>query len=111
VPVVRLDDYLERHGIERVGFVKMDVEGAELEVLKGAKRFFERTPRPVILCEVDDYRTRPWDYPARAIIEFLGRLNYQWFGLGDEGGLVPLDQRNSYNLVAIPKEKIAGSLM
>ncbi|MEM2045735.1 MAG: FkbM family methyltransferase [Candidatus Bathyarchaeia archaeon] len=111
VSTMALDSYLEKEGIYRVDFIKMDVEGAELEVLKGAKRFLERTPRPVILCEVDDYRTRAWGYPARAIIKLLEDYGYQWFGLSDEGGLVPLDQRDSYNLVAIPKEEVAGLLI
>lgn len=39
---VRLDDYIARLGIERVGFLKIDVEGWELRVLKGAARSLQR---------------------------------------------------------------------
>ncbi|MDQ3936190.1 MAG: FkbM family methyltransferase [Actinomycetota bacterium] len=38
VTTVTLDDFAEREGIERVGFLKMDVEGAEPNVLRGARR-------------------------------------------------------------------------
>jgi FkbM family methyltransferase len=38
VPVVSLDDELERLNIKRVDFIKMDVEGAELEAIKGSAR-------------------------------------------------------------------------
>ncbi|WP_119729211.1 FkbM family methyltransferase [Thermomonospora amylolytica] len=34
-PVMRGDDYLEQHGIERVDLLKIDAEGAELIVLEG----------------------------------------------------------------------------
>lgn len=36
VPVVSLDNELARMGIKKVDFIKADVEGAELEVIKGA---------------------------------------------------------------------------
>jgi FkbM family methyltransferase len=49
VVAVTLDWLLESQPAPRV--VKIDVEGAELEVLKGARRLFEEV-RPVVLCEV-----------------------------------------------------------
>jgi len=43
---ITLDDFVAERGIDRLGFVKMDVEGAELNVLRGAhdslKRFAPR---------------------------------------------------------------------
>jgi len=50
VPVRRLDDILDDTGIERVDVMKVDVEGAELHVLRGAKATFERH-RPVLVTE------------------------------------------------------------
>lgn len=44
VPCVRLDDVLAR---ERVSFIKMDIEGAELQALEGAHRVIWRD-RPVL---------------------------------------------------------------
>ncbi|MFH0764570.1 MAG: FkbM family methyltransferase [Candidatus Omnitrophota bacterium] len=38
-PVVRLDDELKNLGIDKVDFIKMDVEGSELETVKGASQF------------------------------------------------------------------------
>jgi len=49
VPVRRLDDMLADHRVDRVRFVKIDVEGFEAEVLLGAKRLLASS-RPPIIC-------------------------------------------------------------
>jgi FkbM family methyltransferase len=108
VEVAILDDCLEALGINRVDFIKMDVEGAEVEVLKGATRLLSYKPRPVIMCEVQDIRTAPWGYPARMIVDFLGQRGFRWFSLSGESGLVPTTPDESFdgNYVAVPDEKI-----
>jgi FkbM family methyltransferase len=108
VPVNRLDDVLSQ--LARVDFVKIDVEGAELDTFKGATELLSRAPRPVILAEVYDIRTRPWGYDAREIVRFLADLNYQWFALNDDGTLAAISsdlQTYDANLVALPAERVA----
>jgi FkbM family methyltransferase len=43
VPMLTLDDICEDAGIESVDLLKLDVQGYELEVLRGAGRILERT--------------------------------------------------------------------
>ena len=74
VRIERLDTVLREHQIGKVDFIKLDVEGAELSVLKGAPQLLANGPRPVILIEVFDIRTQPWGYAAREIIRFLTML-------------------------------------
>jgi hypothetical protein len=74
----------------------MDVENAELCVLRGAKDLLHRIQRPVIVCEVDDCRTKPWGYDAREIVAFLENQEYECFGLSSLGALVPIGQHDSY---------------
>jgi FkbM family methyltransferase len=46
VPGVRIDDFVRERGIERVDFIKMDIEGAEQEALEGCERTIrEFTPK------------------------------------------------------------------
>jgi FkbM family methyltransferase len=108
VHVVRLDDWLAESKIDRVDFIKLDVEGAELAVLVGARKFLERRPRPVILVEVQDIRTVPWGYAAREIINILEQLEYTCFQLSPQGKLLEIDTRIKefdLNLVAVPNER------
>jgi len=109
VRVSTVDRCLEQAGIDKVDFIKLDVEGAEIEVLKGAQRLLQRKPRPVVLCEVEDVRTAPWGYPAKAIIDFLDERDFHWFTFADGEDLTPLpaDATFDRNYVAIPNERIA----
>lgn len=50
VPSVTLDTFVAEH--RTPDFVKIDVEGAEGEVLRGAQRLLERAPAPIWLIEV-----------------------------------------------------------
>jgi FkbM family methyltransferase len=107
VQVARLDDWLAEHRIRDVEFIKLDVEGAELDVLKGAEALLSRAPRPVILAEVQDIRTEPWGYRAKEIIEHLSQRRFQWFSITAAGSLQKLDiTQESFdgNFVAIPEE-------
>ncbi|HWA37351.1 MAG TPA: FkbM family methyltransferase, partial [Burkholderiales bacterium] len=51
VPTARLDDLVREHGLDDVEFVKMDVEGHELQVVEGGERFF-RAGSPLVMLEV-----------------------------------------------------------
>ncbi len=45
VPAVRIDDFVAERGLERVDFIKMDIEGAEQEALEGCEKTI-RAHRP-----------------------------------------------------------------
>lgn len=55
VPVRRLDDYLAEHGVEHVDFMKIDVEGFEPNVLRGAGQYLEQRKIHAILCEFNTH--------------------------------------------------------
>jgi FkbM family methyltransferase len=108
VQVRRLDDILSALDIESIDFLKLDVEGAELSALYGALMLLSRKNRPAMLVEVQDVRTRQWGYTAREILQFLMRMDYQWFAIATKGALLPVNcEQESYdaNLVALPAER------
>lgn len=54
VPCTTLDAFVESAGVERVDVVKIDVEGAELSVLDGAKRTLAEH-RPTVVMEFNSF--------------------------------------------------------
>jgi FkbM family methyltransferase len=108
VQVRRLDEILSDLKISQVDFIKLDVEGAELSVLYGAIGLLRREGRPAMLVEVQDVRTQRWGYAAREILQFLIRMDYQWFVIAAKGMLLPIscrEQTYDANLVALPVER------
>lgn len=97
VPVFPLDEIVSKIRAEPVSFVKIDVEGSELEVLCGMKGVLSRN-RPPILCEVLP-RTggaSPGQSEVRraAILEIVKELGYRVHHVqkASEGRLhVPVD--------------------
>lgn len=107
VRIMPLDDWLSEEKIGRVDFIKLDVEGGELDVLRGATKLLDRRPRPVVLAEVQDIRTLAWGYQAKDVIEHLRAKGYKWFCLAESGAIKELDiHQNEFdgNFVALPEE-------
>ncbi|MGH9680014.1 MAG: FkbM family methyltransferase, partial [Candidatus Acidiferrales bacterium] len=110
VKMVSLDQYISEKGIQKIDVMKLDVEGGELEVLRGAAGMFERD-RPILICEVLDETTSVWGYNAREIVSRLRDSGYDWYECRTDGTLVPHEIREGYpavkNYVAVPREKAA----
>ena len=104
----RLDDYVSQFPLQRVDLVKLDVEGGEREVLKGASLVLTKF-RPIFICEVLDATTQAWGYNAREIILMLQNYGFNWFEIRLDGSIVPRQIKDHYpeirNYVAVPKEK------
>lgn len=109
VRVAALDEYLGNAGVDRVDFVKMDIEGAELEAFKGAKKLLTSTHRPTIMVEMADQVTRAWGYSCREKYDLLSSWGYDWYAIQSDGTLVASPRREEYdefsNLVAKPSSR------
>jgi len=75
---VTLDDYVQRHNIGKIDFVKMDVEGAEGDVLTGMSAILKRD-KPTLLIELHAAGGDPEQHPALLI---LRANDYQITDLG-----------------------------
>jgi FkbM family methyltransferase len=76
IRVKRLDDVLTEEGVPRVDFIKIDVEGYELEVLKGGIKTLE-TSKPRLFIEIDDANLREQASSATELIQFLKNKGYE----------------------------------
>ena len=105
--MVTLDDYINQKKIQKVDVIKVDVEGSELAVLKGAVNVLS-VLRPIVLSELLDQRTLPYGYLSRDIYQFLHAYNYVLFSFIYGGKLryCPYKANYAENLLAVPKEKL-----
>jgi hypothetical protein len=81
-----LDDYVTEKGIDRIDFIKLDVEGAELAALRGGQRVLKAL-QPMIHLEFFPPWTEAFGYGAKELITLLQSLGYEYFY---EGNLAPL---------------------
>jgi FkbM family methyltransferase len=90
VPMVPLDVFLAREGVDRVDFIKTDIEGGELDMLKGARDLLARC-HPAILVEIVDIHCRRFGHDPEAVIAFLEGLGYRGRYIEEQGGMVAFD--------------------
>ena len=83
VECTTIDAYVAEQGIQKIDFMKCDVEGAELLVLRGAEKTIVRH-KPKILLEVFDSWTRRFSYSPSDIDSLLTKLGYIRHRLDDE---------------------------
>jgi hypothetical protein len=74
-PVTTVDQVCREQGIERVGFLKIDVEGFESAVLAGAERVLERD-RPSLLLEIEDRHLAKYGRTAADVAASLTARGY-----------------------------------
>ena len=75
VETLRLDDFARQVGLDRLDFIKIDVEGAEWLALRGGTETLRRF-RPVVYAEVDDALTANLGYAPRELFDFMRGLGY-----------------------------------
>jgi FkbM family methyltransferase len=81
-------------------FIKVDVEGAEVLVTRGAEKLFSEI-RPVCYIECSPEN-------SEAMTRFFKERDYLFFSLDDAGGEHPID-RFQFNTVAKPRERCSNT--
>ncbi len=74
VDVTTVADYVKAKGIRKVDFLKIDVEGFDLSVLKGVP--WDELKPDVIECEYEDAKTIPLGHAWEDIARYLRGLGY-----------------------------------
>lgn len=76
VPVTTIDTEWEAMGSPNVSIIKIDVEGSELDVLKGAMVCIQQN-HPYILCEWNARNLKAYNCPIDSILSFCEQIDYQ----------------------------------
>jgi FkbM family methyltransferase len=86
VRISTVDVLMREQNIPRVDVMKVDIEGAELMMFRGARDLLERADAPVILYEGFGFLTRGFSYHPVEILWFLESCGYSLFLLDSETG-------------------------
>ena len=108
VEAVTLDSYIESRRVSRVDVMKIDVEGAECEVLKGASALLGREDRPVMILEFEEARQLAFQSSCAELAALLVAKGYELFRYESSGleSYVPrLPDKPSFNILAIPTNR------
>lgn len=93
VPVMTLDQFFDQEKIDRISFLKIDVEGLEMEVLQGASRALEQGRIDVIQFEFNEVNIRV----GRFLEEFYAQLvDFDFYRI-TLNGLYPLGHYHPKN--------------
>jgi len=109
ITVETLDAYCEENKISRIDFMKIDVEGHELDVLSGAKRMIEGNSIGAIQFEFGGCNIDTKTY-FRDFFHFFENHHYLLYIIGKSGKLFPIKTYTEYceqfmttNYIAIKK--------
>ncbi len=88
VPVARVDDLVANHGMRGPFVVKVDVEGAELQVLEGARETLAHTD--LVLLEVSFFKLVPQGAELADVVAWMREAGFSAYDVY-HGHLRPLD--------------------
>ena len=99
---ISLDRFIVKNNIKDVDFIKLDVDGSELKVLKSGKNFLLKK-KPIIFMELAPYLYREFGYSATDLINFLKKMNYNFYEMRS---IKKINEVNSYvNSIKIGSSK------
>jgi FkbM family methyltransferase len=106
VKSIRLDDFCQDRGIDRIGFLKIDVEGAEVSVLRGAEHLLQNRAIELIWIEVEPDNLREMGESVESLALITKKMGYTFHILQPDGSCSPpvdIRYQRSPNMVARPE--------
>lgn len=105
IPLRRLDDVIAENAPARVDIIKIDVEGAELQVLRGAAESLRRY-RPLLLFEVLLPALVKQGTSPEELMDYVRAQGYVLHQFDGQTGLPAIAQPAEYteNMIAVPEE-------
>ena len=105
VQAIRLDDFVGLNRFENISLIKIDVEGFEMEVLKGATDTLRRF-KPILFVEIDDSFLARQQSSATDVFDFLAAHGFsiEHAETGEELGLDCGIADKHLDIIAIPRD-------
>jgi len=112
VLLTTLDAFAHERGLNRIDLLKVDVEGAELPVLRGAREVLA-VHRPWVIVEVQQETSEAAGYRQGDILTYLGDFGYRFAKIARRGrlGTITAETLGSFqNVLGIPPGKTISGL-
>lgn len=108
VEIVTLDHIAAQHNLRKVALIKIDVEGGDINVLKGASQLLSTPKPPIIMAEFCDATAAGFGSSGRLLFDQFVQLGYQLHEMPTKHNqpLQPAQRQEVYqyaNLVAVKK--------
>jgi FkbM family methyltransferase len=81
-----IDEFFKQHKLESIDAIKIDTEGAELNILKGGEKTLKEF-KPLLVLEFHTETTLQFGYKREAILELLQSYGYTNFELAGQSDL------------------------
>jgi FkbM family methyltransferase len=111
---IRLDDYFKPG--ERVDFIKMDIQGFELQALRGAERVLTENPKAELLVEFWPYGLERAGTSGEELVRFLRDRGFHFFTVKNnrlspcpEPWANPDDPAHYFDLFAQPSTPVSAN--
>lgn len=101
IETTTIDAVMAEEGLDRLDFVKLDIEGAEERALRGAANSIEQH-KPIVMFEVLEYAAQSTDAPIDGAWRFLAERGYTFSYVDRSGVLHPCPAPRNGNIVAQP---------
>lgn len=85
-----VDNIVASKGIDNIGFIKIDVEGNEKFVLKGAKETLSKF-KPLVYCELLRIHSARFGYHPNEVIDYMAEFGYKCYVMKDKE-LIQIDK-------------------
>ena len=83
IETISLDEFSKQHNLENVDFIKIDIQGAELDVFKGSKKVLEKTLMIVSEVEfVEQYINQPLFGDVSSFLKKYDFMFHKFLGFG-----------------------------
>ena len=110
IPVMTLDGFVREEAMARIDLIKLDIEGSELNALKGGVDVM-REFKPALIIEVGEDTCRSAGYEMLELFSFVQDLGYSISRIGRRGRLDPIDRTGLVkfqNLFCAARETVAA---
>ena len=93
IQVRPLDDYCAEQGISGVQVIKVDIEGAELDFLKGASQTLAASPKLVMMMEIVEENCKRAGYTGAELFRYVKEAGFKaYIPKGWPFGLKPIEE-------------------